>query len=136
MTTPADELRAAAKRLRGLAEAAATGRRGEPTAHWAFVERTLDSGKRWGSGMLHAVDHLEGDDDRRLGQALIHGGGQPRGAGPSMAAQHGEFIAAMGPAAGILLADWLDSAAEDAQQVGPDPHALAVARQILGGEQP
>lgn len=132
MTKSANELRAAAKRLRDLAQAAATGRRGEPTAHWAFTERTLDSGKRWGSGMLHAVDHLEVGDDPRLGQALIHGGGHPRGTGPSMAVQHGEFMAVMDPVAGLLFADWLDSAAEGAEQIGPDPHAVAVARQILG----
>jgi len=35
----------------------------------------------------------------------------------------------------LPLADWLDSAAIDAEQIGPDPHALAVARAINGGEQ-
>lgn len=36
--------------------------------------------------------------------------------------------AAMDPGVGALLADWLDSAAVD------DPHALAVARAILGSQ--
>lgn len=40
------------------------------------------------------------------------------------------YIAAMGPDVGELLADWLDSAAEDAMQIGPDPRALAVARAV------
>jgi hypothetical protein len=38
----------------------------------------------------------------------------------------------MGPNVGAVLAEWLDSAAKDAEQIGPDPHALAVARQING----
>ncbi len=40
------------------------------------------------------------------------------------------YIAAMGPNVGALLADWLVSAAEDAMQIGPDPRALAVARAV------
>ena len=34
------------------------------------------------------------------------------------------------------LANWLDSAAVDAEQIGPDPHALATARAINAGAQP
>lgn len=41
----------------------------------------------------------------------------------------------MHPAVGRALADWLDSAAVDAEQIGADPHALAVAR-ALNGDQP
>lgn len=33
----------------------------------------------------------------------------------------------MNPAGGLALADWLDSAAVDAEEIGPDPRALAVA---------
>jgi hypothetical protein len=33
---------------------------------------------------------------------------------------------------GDAVADWLESAAVDAEQIGPDPHAVAAARQILG----
>jgi hypothetical protein len=43
--------------------------------------------------------------------------------------------AAMHPEVGGALADWLDSAAIDAEQIGPDPHALAVARAILGTQE-
>ncbi|MDX3230566.1 hypothetical protein [Streptomyces sp. ME19-01-6] len=35
---------------------------------------------------------------------------------------------------GPELAEWLDGAAVDAEEVGADPHALAVARKILGAE--
>lgn len=31
-----------------------------------------------------------------------------------------------------LLADWLDGAARDAEEIGPDPQAVAVARAVLG----
>lgn len=41
------------------------------------------------------------------------------------------YIASMHPSVGLALADWLDSAAEDAEQIGPDPRALAVARQLV-----
>ncbi|MFJ4738742.1 hypothetical protein [Streptomyces sp. NPDC088775] len=42
-----------------------------------------------------------------------------------MQTQHADYIALMGPAVGLALADWLDAAAPD------DQHALAVARQIV-----
>jgi hypothetical protein len=40
------------------------------------------------------------------------------------------YIAAMHPGVGKALADWLQSAARDAVEIGPDPHALVVARAI------
>lgn len=46
-----------------------------------------------------------------------------------------EYIAATHPGVGAALADWLESAAVDAEQIGPDHRALAVARAIHGGEQ-
>lgn len=132
MTTPADELRTAAATLRALATAASTNDDGTPTAQWAFTERRFDSGEGWGSGMLRAVDSLDGDADPRLGKALVHGSGGTRGQSPSLAVQHGEYIAAMDPGVGAAIADWLDSAAEDAEQIGADYRALAAARQING----
>lgn len=130
MTTPADELRTAAATLRALATTASTGRAGEPTVRWAFTETSSDFGKGHGSGMLRATDALDAEADPRLGKPLIHGSSGTRGRAPSLAVQHGEYIAAMDPTLGLLLADWLDSAAQDAEQIGPDHHALAVARQI------
>ncbi|MFJ9029783.1 hypothetical protein ACIRQP_14865 [Streptomyces sp. NPDC102274] len=41
-----------------------------------------------------------------------------------------QWIETMHPGVGAALAAWLDSAADDAEQIGPDHHALAVARQI------
>jgi hypothetical protein len=43
------------------------------------------------------------------------------------------YIVAMGPQVGALLVAWLDSAAFDAQMIGVDPEALAVADAILAG---
>lgn len=43
------------------------------------------------------------------------------------------YLVRMHPGVGLALANWLDSAAEDAKQIGPDFRALVVARQILGG---
>jgi hypothetical protein len=42
----------------------------------------------------------------------------------------GDLAGAIPPAAVIELARWLESAARDAMEIGPDPHALAVARAI------
>jgi hypothetical protein len=44
------------------------------------------------------------------------------------------YIAALHPGVGKALADWLDSAAVDAEQIGPDHRALAVVRALLGSE--
>ena len=41
------------------------------------------------------------------------------------------YIATMHPGVGKALVEWLESAAEDAVQIGPDPNAVAVARQLL-----
>ncbi|MFE2485991.1 hypothetical protein ACFXGR_22375 [Streptomyces mirabilis] len=39
-----------------------------------------------------------------------------------------ELAGAIPPAAALELSRWLRSAARDAREIGPDPHALAVAR--------
>lgn len=44
-----------------------------------------------------------------------------------------EYIALMHPNVGLALAYWLESAARDAEQIGPDSFALTVAGQLLGG---
>lgn len=41
-----------------------------------------------------------------------------------------DYIAVMHPGVGAALADWLESAAVDAEQIGVDFRALAVAREI------
>jgi hypothetical protein len=122
--TPADELRTAAAKLRTLATSASTDRHGRDISTW--------------------TSHHVGDHDARLYGPdhvnIIRGGSNgPHGRGirPHLHPPVADYIAAMGPPVGTALADWLDSAAEDAEQIGPDYHALAVARQILGdtGEQ-
>ena len=44
-----------------------------------------------------------------------------------------DYVAAMGPNVGLALAKLLDDAAVDAEQIGADPHALALARLINTG---
>ncbi|MFE4535651.1 hypothetical protein ACFRKB_11285 [Streptomyces scopuliridis] len=102
MTTPADELRAAAHKLRAFATTATPGpwtQTGIGDYGWTVSSPT--------AGLVDTEDSDQGRADA-------------------------DYIAAMDPALGLPLADWLDSAAEDAEQVGPDRHALAVARQING----
>jgi hypothetical protein len=43
-----------------------------------------------------------------------------------------EYLTRMHPRVGLALADWLESAAEDVTLLGADPHALTLARQLLG----
>lgn len=115
--TPADELRAAAARLRALAEAASTDRYGRDTSTWISEQRS-------------PTDARLLTPDRR---AILHGGSSgPNGRGtrPHLHPQHAAYIAAMDPTLGTAIADWLDSAATDAEMVGPDHRALTVARLI------
>ena len=50
-----------------------------------------------------------------------------------MGGASGDLAGAIPPKAVTELARWLRSAARDAREIGPDPHAVAVARAILGG---
>ncbi|MYU24501.1 hypothetical protein [Streptomyces sp. SID8352] len=124
MTCPADQLRAAAALLRRLATAASTDPDGTPTAHWHYTALRL------GRASLHG-DHLTLDDDRVVSwPSLVRGGDFRR---PSyMYVNHAAYAATMGPAVGLALADWLEAAAADAQEIGASPQALAVAQQLLG----
>ena len=51
-----------------------------------------------------------------------------------MGGASGDLAAAIPPKAVTELARWLRSAARDAREIGPDPHALAVARAINGAQ--
>lgn len=51
-----------------------------------------------------------------------------------MGGASGDLAGAIPPKAVIELARWLKSAARDAIEIGVDPHALATARAINGGE--
>ncbi|PBC72324.1 MULTISPECIES: hypothetical protein [unclassified Streptomyces] len=110
-TNPADTLRAAADKLRALANGATY----EDRTTWA-------PGHTKGSLSAVVLDHPE-----RPG-VLIE-------TWASHLEDVNQYIATMGPALGLALADWLASAAEDAEQIGANHHALAVACQILGTDQ-
>lgn len=100
MTTPANELRTAAEKIRRLAMGAPANN--QP---WRYAKGLPSDSVRTATGWEVAYGDAPGDL---------------------------QYIAAMHPGVGLALADWLSSAADDAQQIGADPHALAVARQILG----
>jgi len=133
----ADELRTAATKLRELATAASTDDDGTPTADWhakpcGSCPGVPDDGNRiiWGDRLQHA------DGSHYSWPKLLHGGSQHRPV--RMRARHAEYIVAMGPRAGLALADWLEFEADlidsvpGAELRGRTEHALAVARQILG----
>jgi hypothetical protein len=108
--TPADELRTAAARLRTLATDATDGpwTPEQPEERWeAYRDVPII-----GSGKPIATVNSE------------YGG-----------LLNAAYIAAMHPGVGTAIADWLDSAAYDAGMIGPDHHALAVAR-LINQEQP
>jgi len=107
MTTPADELRAAAATLRAL-----------------LADRQLTPGP-WLS--MDRGDRLLWDGPGAEDQPPVYVVDEPMSNGANA-----DYIAVMHPDVGNALADWLDSAAEDADQIGADHRALAVARAILG----
>lgn len=121
MITPADELRAAAQRLRELA-AAATGEAGDT---WTAIRRHPDM------PTSHSVT-LWGSE-----QPFIHGHGG-RGVGPFVLDTVGNYIAAMDPRLGVALARVLDQAADalTGTTVPDDDPVLAVARLINQQERP
>ncbi|MYU20784.1 hypothetical protein [Streptomyces sp. SID8352] len=126
MTSPADQLRAAAALLRARATAASTDPEGNPTADWHYAAL------RRGRAGLHG-DHLTLDDGRVVSwPSIVRGGDHTR---PSyMYLAHAAYAATMGPVVGLALADWLEAAAADAQEIGASPQALAVAHQLLGSQ--
>jgi hypothetical protein len=115
MTSPADELRTAATKLRELATAATPG-------PWA-TDTSIPYGHRVGSSNAGA------DWVARTGEH-----------GQTGSESDASYIAAMGPNVGTALADWLDSwTGIDLYEAGPLPedarHALAVARAINGTQE-
>lgn len=107
MTTPADELRTAAATLRALL----TNPELTP-GPWLSMDR--------GDRLVHAGP---GSESKRPIYVVDE---------PMNNSANAAWIAAMDPGVGAALADWLASAADDAEQIGPDHNALAVARQING----
>ncbi|MFE9003153.1 hypothetical protein ACFYOY_13570 [Streptomyces sp. NPDC007875] len=126
--SPAALLRAAAEKLHALATAASTDTDGTPTANW-HTEPCWPDDPTLGHHLYG--DHLTRDDGSTISWPLLNRGGSPHRRS-YMHGQHAEYAAAMNPAVGLAIAAWLDSAAEDAEQIGADPRALATARRILG----
>lgn len=112
MTTPAEEISVAAEQLRRLAATATPG-------PW---EGVVD-------------DHGRGEVDASVwADSINYYITEKISSGRHQTDAH--YIAAMHPGVGAALVAWLKSAAEDAEQIGPDPHALAVARAINDRGQP
>lgn len=111
--TIADEIRAAAEILRCSAQAAG----GEAWAADHFEQGTIVRP----ANSTHSLLRLAADGPRAAGT-------------PHVAKPVGAYMALVDPATGLDLADWLESAARDARKIGPDPHALAVARAITGAQ--
>ncbi|NUS83695.1 MAG: hypothetical protein HOY75_13350 [Streptomyces sp.] len=101
MTSPAEQLTAAADKLAPLAEAAQKDL--ETDDYWACY----DPATAWYDGLTNG-----------------------------MGGASGNLAGAIPPKAVTELARWLRSAARDAREIGPDPHAVAVARAILAASQP
>lgn len=118
--TPAEELRAAAEKLRALATAASPG---PWTAEPVIYGPPCDG---WGDPSVWEI-HSKGYS---VVSHQTHEGGGIDQAG------NAEWIAAMHPGVGAALADWLDVAAVNADVLTwPNQfieHALAVAHAVLG----
>jgi len=109
--TPADEIRAAADRLRELAGAVTPG---AWTAHLLPPNEHHRHPAHWVK-----TEYAEGDT---TSLEVI--------ADCPWRQADADYIAAMDPAVGKALADWLDDAANGDDYGEVDPHALAIARLI------
>lgn len=124
--TPAEELRAAAEKLRAHAAAAAED---SGSATWRATRHFPDLDES-------TFTALWATDARR---PLMRGGGG-KGRPPAyVSAPVGDYIAAMHPGVGAALADWLDAEADrlnatthPSWQNTVSPQAVAVARAING----
>ena len=116
MTTPADELRTAADRLRKLAGQASEA---PWTTQWNAQEYELISPSRpypiaeW----TYAIVTTEPAASLQRAECDT---------------ANADYIAAMHPGVGTALADWLDSEADHGNNL--DPAALTLARRINGGQ--
>jgi hypothetical protein len=113
--TAAEELHAAATLLRDHLVSAATEGPWRAVEYDSYSRDTygFEAGLEATPGRLDVVGHgYEGGGFDRLCDA--------------------QYVAAMHPGVGAAIANWLDDAAVDAEQIGANHHALAVARAILG----
>ncbi|WP_329215154.1 hypothetical protein OG352_06160 [Streptomyces sp. NBC_01485] len=140
MTTPADQMRTAAARLRELANTASTDPYGRDTSTWTSHHVNDHDARLYGPDRVRII---------RGGSSGPHG----RGTHPHLAPAHADYIAALHPGVGKALADLLVAVANDPDDetlnnpgsarhggcdrtVCPAAAALAVARALLGGGQP
>lgn len=125
MTTPADELRAAAETLRGLAADATPG-------PWRQHDTHLG---QYG----HTATVLSGEGTTTELRAWLPTMSQESWDETRNVWNDAAYIAAMHPLVGLTLADWLESwtgieLREDAAMPEDARHALAVARALLGSQ--
>lgn len=118
--TPAEELHAAADKLRELSAAATAG-------PWYQHDTHLNQG---GHTATVLTDREDINDNELI--AWVPTWSHESWDETRNAWNNASYTAAMHPGVGAALADWLDDAAVDAEQIGANHHALAVARQILG----
>ncbi|MFE6868343.1 hypothetical protein ACFVFS_17475 [Kitasatospora sp. NPDC057692] len=116
---PADLLRQAAQQLRDYATAAVPG---------PWVPSIVRSPRSTVTSGIYSHAHPAGS----AASEIAASGRKGRECGGITNADNAQYIALMHPGVGLLVADWLDSAATDAEMVGPDVQALAVARAVLG----
>lgn len=121
MTTPTEELRAAADKLRALATAARTDGHGRDISTWTSHHASEHDARLRGPGHVDII---------RGGSSGPHG----RGVRPHLHPPVADYIAAMQPSIGLALADWLDATARAAHDEGAAflEEAHAVARAING----
>jgi hypothetical protein len=115
----ATALTAAAKLLRKRATAATAG---------PWVASTVRSPNATVTSGIYSHAHPAGSTASEVAAS----GRKGRECGGITNPDNAQYIALTNPTLGLALANWLESAAQDAEQIGPDFRALAVARSLLG----
>jgi hypothetical protein len=111
--SPADELRAAADKLRAL------------------ITDLRDCRGPW-----YVVNRKQRPYPQRIDNIGVPYVVASTTTDPSHPPTIADYIAAMHPGVGRAVADWLTAAADEAETIGTDPEALAVAQAILGQHAP
>lgn len=117
--TAAEELRAAAFRLREAAEHAAAG---------PWTAAPVWSARSHATSAIYSLAHDAGST-----KSEVVASGRADKSGGIVNPFNAVWIAAVHPGLAEPLAVWLEGAAEDSEVIGSDYQALAVARVINGG---
>lgn len=132
---PAETVRQAAATLAALADAAAQGAPGQPTARWSvrYQPGILPGAppQRDRPCYLVATDHSPGPAAPHLIRSGSRGGPNSRATRPTLAPQHAQYIAAMDPTTGLALARLLATLAATDPTSPAMTDALTLAHQIL-----